>query len=110
MEDNKVRCALVLQLKEGEPAVVLAKFDHARQCETHDSNHAILYGGQDSSFVENVRNLISSDPPSALAGSGALGGFKFVQSERHRLVYGLDGDGLCKLLLLRMISKVVGGL
>jgi hypothetical protein len=99
MSDNKLRCALVYRLESGR-AVCVAKYDHAGQYETHGGADSSLYGGRDQSYAEAVSGVVSGDPPSGLSQSGALGGFKVVQSDQHQVVYGADTDGLCKLLTL----------
>jgi hypothetical protein len=97
MSDNKLRCALVYRLEGGgKAAVCVAKYDHAGQYETHGGADSSLYGGRDKSYAEAVAGVISNDPPSGLSQSGALGGFKVVQSDQHQVVYGADMDGLCK--------------
>jgi hypothetical protein len=96
MSDNKLRCALVYRLEGGGKALCVAKYDHAGQYETHGGADSSLYGGRDKSYAEAVAGVISNDPPSGLSQSGALGGFKVVQSDQHQVVYGADTDGLCK--------------
>ncbi len=96
MSDNKLRCALVYRLEGGGNALCVAKYDHAGQYETHGGADSSLYGGRDKSYAEAVAGVISNDPPSGLSQSGALGGFKVVQSDQHQVVYGADTDGLCK--------------
>lgn len=88
MTDNKLRCALIYRLSAEEPSTtVLAKYSGTSQA---------LYGGRDNSYAEAVGTIISDDPPSALLESGTLGGFRVVQSDLYRVVYGADGDGVCK--------------
>ena len=97
MADQKLRCALIFRLTAGRDAMMLAKFDHAGQYESHGgATNESLYGGRDKSFADAVSAVINNDPPSALTESGTLGGFKVVQSDQHQVVYGADGDGVCK--------------
>ena len=97
MADKKLRCALIYRLSAGRDATVLAKFDHAGQYESHGgATNESLYGGRDQSFADAVSAVINNDPPAALTESGTLGGFKVVQSDQHQVVYGADGDGVCK--------------
>jgi len=95
MSDNKIRCALVYRIESGGNAVCIAKYDHAGQYETHGGADSSLYGGRDKSYAEAVGGVVSNDPPSGLAQSSTLGGFKVVQSDQHQIVYGADMDGLC---------------
>mmetsp|Transcript_21886 Transcript_21886/g.52073 ORF Transcript_21886/g.52073 Transcript_21886/m.52073 type:complete len:252 (+) Transcript_21886:87-842(+) len=95
MSDNKLRCALVFRIESGGNAVCIAKYDHAGQYETHGGADSSLYGGRDKSYAEAVGGVVSNDPPSGLAQSSTLGGFKVVQSDQHQIVYGADMDGLC---------------
>jgi hypothetical protein len=102
-EDKKLRCALVYRLTEGSGTapVMLAKYDHASQYESHGgaggADETTLYGGRDQSYVQAVSAVITNDPPasSGLTESGAIGGFKVVQSDQHQVVYGADADGIC---------------
>lgn len=99
MADNKLRCALVYRIESGGKvnAVLLAKYDHAGQYETHGgADETTLYGGRDKSYAEAVAGVIGNDPPGGLSDSGTLGGFKVVQSDQHQVVYGADKDALCK--------------
>ena len=97
MSDQKLRCALIYRLSESGAPRMVAKLDHAAQYESHGgATTESLYGGRDSNFSEAVGKVISNDPPSALTESGTLGGFKVVQSDQHQVVYGADGDGVCK--------------
>jgi hypothetical protein len=93
--DQKLRCALVYRLDSGS-TVVLAKYDHAAQYETHGGSASDLYGGRDKSYADAVAAVIENDPPSGLAESGTIGGFKVVQSDQHQVVYGADADRICK--------------
>jgi hypothetical protein len=99
MSDNRLRCALVYRLEGGGKALCVAKYDHAGQYEAHGGADSSLYGGRDKAYAEAVAGVISNDPPSGLSQSGTLGGFKFVQSDLHKVVYGTDTDGLCKFVL-----------
>jgi hypothetical protein len=108
-EDKKLRCALVYRLGEGSGAtaaapVVLAKYDHASQYESHGgaggADETTLYGGRDQSYVQAVSAVITNDPPGGLSESGTIGGFKVVQSDQHQVVYGADADGICTCTLL----------
>jgi len=94
MADTKLRCALVYHL-EDEP-IVIAKYDHASQYETHaGTDQGTLYGGRDKNYADAVGKIIGSDPPSGLSEAGKIGGFKIVQSDVHQVVYGSDTDGIC---------------
>lgn len=97
MSDNKLRCALAYRLQAGG-TTILAKYDHAGQYEAHGGSSAegALYGGRDNSYAEAVAKVVENDPPGGLAESGAIGGFKVVQSDQHQVVYGADSDGICK--------------
>ena len=102
MADNKLRCALVYRIESGGKvnAVLLAKYDHAGQYETHGgADENTLYGGRDKSYADAVAGVIGNDPPGGLSDGGTLGGFKVVQSDQHQVVYGADKDALCKFLL-----------
>ena len=97
--DQKLRCALAYRIDPGT-TVLLAKYDHAAQYESHggaQSQQASgdLYGGRDKSYAEAVAAVIENDPPSGLAESGTIGGFKVVQSDQHQVVYGADADRIC---------------
>jgi vesicle-associated membrane protein 7 len=96
MSDQKLRCALVYRLDPGN-TVVLAKYDHASQYETHGgaADETSLYGGKDKKYAEAVAKVIGNDPPGGLAESGQIGGFKVVQSDQHQVVYGADSDRIC---------------
>ena len=96
--DQKLRCALALRLESGS-TVLLAKYDHASQYESHggaSADETTLYGGRDKSYSDAVAAVVSNDPPGGLAEQGTLGGFKVVQSDQHQVVYGADSDGICK--------------
>jgi hypothetical protein len=97
MNDKKLRCALAYRLDA--TTVILAKYDHASQYESHGGanvDETALYGGKDKSYAEAVARVIENDPPSGLAESGQIGGFKVVQSDQHQVVYGADADRICK--------------
>jgi vesicle-associated membrane protein 7 len=96
MSDQKLRCALAYRIDPGN-TVVLAKFDHASQYETHGGapDETSLYGGKDKSYAEAVAKVIENDPPGGLAEAGQIGGFKVVQSDQHQVVYGADADRIC---------------
>jgi len=96
MSDTKLRCALAYRIEAGT-TTVLAKYDHASQYETHGgaADNSSLYGGRDQSYADAVAKVIENDPPGGLAESGAIGGFKVVQSDQHQVVYGADSDGIC---------------
>lgn len=100
MSDNKVRCALIFRLAQGgdtPTTLLLASHDHAAKYETHQGRDATVFdGNRDQSFAQALGALIQSDPPSALTESGVIGGFKFVQSDQHQVIYGADGDGVCE--------------
>ena len=101
MADNNLRCALVYRIESGgsASAVLLAKYDHAGQYETHGgASDSGLYGGRDKNYADAVAGVIANDPPTGLAESGAIGGFKVVQSDQHQVVYGCDKDALCKCI------------
>jgi vesicle-associated membrane protein 7 len=98
MADTKLRCALAYRIENGGQIVMLAKYDHASQYETHGgaaTDDAALYGGRDKSYAEAVAKVIENDPPAGLAEAGTIGGFKVVQSDQHQVVYGADSDGIC---------------
>jgi hypothetical protein len=95
MSDQKLRCALAYRIDPGN-TVVLAKFDHAAQYESHAGADSGIYGGRDKDYAEAVAAIIGNDPPSGLAESGTIGGFKVVQSDQHQVVYGADADRICK--------------
>lgn len=97
MADTKLRCALVFRLEAGS-TVCVAKYDHASQYESHGGavDETALYGGRDGTYAEAVGKVIENDPPSGLAESGSIGGFKVVQSDQHQVVYGADSEGICK--------------
>jgi len=102
MADTKLRCALVYHL-EDEP-IVIAKYDHASQYETHaGTDQGTLYGGRDKNYADAVGKIIGSDPPSGLSEAGKIGGFKIVQSDVHQVVYGSDTDGICEWIPLFQI-------
>jgi vesicle-associated membrane protein 7 len=94
MSDNKLRCALIYRIEGGGKPVCIAKYDHAGQYETHGGADSSLYGGRDKSYAEAVAGVIQNDPPTGLAQSGQIGGFKVVQSDVHQVIYGADMDGL----------------
>jgi hypothetical protein len=114
-EDKKLRCALVYRLTEGSGAaaapVVLTKYDHASQYESHGgaggADETTLYGGRDQSYVQAVSAVITNDPPGGLSESGAIGGFKVVQSDQHQVVYGADADGICTFLYIVFVAECV---
>mmetsp|Transcript_38520 Transcript_38520/g.80041 ORF Transcript_38520/g.80041 Transcript_38520/m.80041 type:complete len:252 (-) Transcript_38520:2635-3390(-) len=95
--DQQLRCALAYRLESGS-SVLLAKYDHASQYESHGGaggDETTLYGGRDKSYADAVAAVISNDPPGGLAEQGTIGGFKVVQSDQHQVVYGADLDGIC---------------
>ena len=95
MADTKLRCALVYRLEDSP--IVIAKYDHASQYETHGgTDQGTLYGGRDKNYADAVGKIIGSDPPGGLSEAGAIGGFKIVQSDVHQVVYGSDTDGICE--------------
>ena len=99
MADQKLRCALAYRLESGGSALLLSKYDHASQYESHGGaagDETTLYGGRDKSYAEAVAAVIQNDPPSGLGESGQIGGFKVVQSDQHQVVYGADMEGVCK--------------
>lgn len=75
--------------------MLLAKYDHAGQYES--TGGAGIYGNRDKSYADAVAAIIENDPPTGLAESNNLGGFKVVQSDQHQVVYGSDADGICTL-------------
>jgi hypothetical protein len=96
MSDTKIRCCVALRLEAGN-TVVLAKYDHAGQYESHGGAASeSLYGGRDQKFAEAVAKVVENDPPSGLSEPGTIGGFKVVQSDQHQVVYGADSDAICK--------------
>ena len=97
--DQKLRCALAYRIDPGS-TVLLAKYDHAAQYESHGGaasggGGSDLYGGRDKSYADAVAAVIENDPPAGLAESGQIGGFKVVQSDMHQVVYGADADRVC---------------
>jgi hypothetical protein len=77
----------------------LAKYDHAGSYESHNGaavDENALYGGRDAKYAEAVAKVIENDPPSGLAESNNIGGFKVVQSDQHQVIYGADANGICK--------------
>jgi len=116
MSDDKLRCALVYRIdgpneEGGASVVLLSKYDHASQYETHggrSGDETTLYGGRDKSFAEAVELVISNDPPGAASHVGTIGGFKIVHSNMHQVVYGSDSDGLCKILNLLLVRFFFG--
>lgn len=96
MPDNKLRCLLAYRL--GKEPVVIAKYDHASQTETHIGESGTLYGGRDKDYADAVALVIGKDPPGQVNDSNKIGGFKVVQSDIHQVVYGADNDDLCKYL------------
>jgi hypothetical protein len=95
MADTKLRCALVYRLEDSP--IVIAKYDHASQYETHGgTDQGTLYGGRDKNYADAVGKIIASDPPGGLSEAGSIGGFKIVQSDVHQVVYGSDTDGICE--------------
>jgi len=95
MADQKLRCALAYRIDPGS-TVLLAKYDHAAQYESHGgADSSDLYGGRDKSYADAVAAVIENDPPAGLAESGQIGGFKVVQSDQHQVVYGADADRVC---------------
>ena len=108
MSDKKLRCALAYRMDPGA-TVVLAKYDHAAQYETHAGAAATssdLYGGRDKSYADAVAAVIENDPPSGLSESGTIGGFKVVQSDQHQVVYGADADRICTCAYLCVLLSV----
>jgi hypothetical protein len=100
MSDKKLRCALAYRL-DPSSTVLLAKYDHAAQYESHGgAGSSDLYGGRDKSYADAVAAVIENDPPSGLAESGTIGGFKVVQSDQHQVVYGADADRICAYRIL----------
>ena len=95
MSDQKLRCVVAFRLEPGN-SVVLAKFDHAAQYESHGgATSSDLYGNRDKSYADAIASVIEGDPPTGLAEAGSLGGFKVVQSDQHQVVYGADADKIC---------------
>jgi hypothetical protein len=111
MSDNKLRCAMAYRLDGNGPSpVLLAKYDHASQYESHggaSQDEAALYGGKDKAYAEAVAKVIENDPPSGLAEAGSIGGFKVVQSDQHQVVYGADADGICKFAPLLVFRALI---
>lgn len=93
--DQKLRCALAFRLDPAK-TVLLAKYDHAAQYESHGGTTSDLYGNRDKSYADAVATVIENDPPNGLAEAGSLGGFKVVQSDEHQVVYGADADKICR--------------
>lgn len=116
MSDNKLRCVLVFRLEGGRPAHgdtesgdgialghvgrgaaprLLAKYDHASDYDSHGGAAGGLYGDKEKNYADAVGLVVGGDPPGAVSEEGTLGGFKYVQSDLHQVVYGADADGLC---------------
>jgi hypothetical protein len=106
MSDQKLRCALLYRLGSGSP-VLLAKYDHASQYES--TGGAGIYGNRDKSYADAVAAIIENDPPTGLAESSSLAGFKVVQSDQHQVVYGSDADGICTLCMLVVFFSSAAG-
>jgi len=98
MPDNKLRCLLAYRL--GKEPVVIAKYDHASQTETHIGESGTLYGGRDKDYADAVALVIGKDPPGQVNDSNKIGGFKVVQSDIHQVVYGADNDDLCLAVIV----------
>jgi hypothetical protein len=107
MSDQKLRCALIYRLGNGSPTL-LAKYDHAGQYES--TGGAGIYGNRDKSYGDAVAAIIENDPPTGLAESSSLAGFKVVQSDQHQVVYGSDADGICTYYSIISCSIVFVGL
>jgi len=112
MSDDKLRCAVVYRidasLGASTTATLLAKYDYARDYESHaGAVDGSLYGGRDNSYAEAVEMVITNDPPGS-GETGIIGGFKVVQSEIHQVIYGADSDGLCLAVItgLRYPSRI----
>ena len=120
MGDNKLRCALVFRLEGGGAGRVgdaesgegislaqrggaatpnlLAKYDHASEYDAHaGAAPGGLYGDREKNYADAVGLVVGGDPPGGVGEEGVLGGFKYVQSDLHQVVYGADADGLCEL-------------
>ncbi|KAL7541744.1 hypothetical protein ACHAXR_011636 [Thalassiosira sp. AJA248-18] len=117
MSDNKLRCALIFRLEGtktpsshgGEagdgialsnlspgPVVLLAKYDHASEYESHaGGGGGGLYGDKEKNYADAVGMVVGGDPPGGVSEEGAIGGFKVVQSDLHQVIYGADSDGMC---------------
>jgi len=120
MTDNRLRCILAYRLEPRAggagttddfiedgmnltdlssgskvEVTILAKYDHASQYETSHGASGDLYGGRDKSYADAVSLVIGKDPPSAVSETGAIGGFRVVQSDSHQVVFGADRDGIC---------------
>jgi len=114
MSDNKIRCLLAYRIPRNKGAgnvVLLAKYDHASQYETHSGasgDASTLYGGRDKSYADAVSMVVGNDPPGNISEAKKLGGFKVVQSEMHQVVYGADSEGICLAVItgLRYQSRV----
>lgn len=118
MSDNKLRCALIFRLEGtktpsshgGEagdgialsnlspgPVVLLAKYDHASEYESHaGGGGGGLYGDKEKNYADAVGMVVGGDPPGGVSEEGAIGGFKVVQSDLHQVIYGADSDGMCE--------------
>lgn len=111
MSDQKLRGVLIFRIPathkgKSQPPIILAKFDHAAQYESHSgATPKTLYGRHDKWFADLTRAVIHDDPPTGLApskagssdassSSGLEGSIKVVRSEQHQLVYGADADGI----------------
>jgi len=49
--------------------------------------------------VEAVAAVLQTEPPKATTGGNEISGFKVVSSESHQIVYGIDGDGRCFVVI-----------
>jgi len=115
MSDNKLRCVLVFRLEgnrsshgdaesgdgiglanlsPGNPNL-LAKYDHASDYDSHAGSTGGLYGDKEKNYADAVGLVVGGDPPGGVSEEGTIGGFKYVQSDMHQVVYGADSDGLC---------------
>ena len=102
MSDCNLQSAIIYRLQEGgEAPVILAKHSHAFQYQSRNgtSTPASI---RDQSLPHTVASFIKNDPPLSSSSWSTdeesnvlLGGFKFVQTDNFRVVYGADREGLC---------------
>jgi hypothetical protein len=81
---NSLYCSFIYRVAPEGP---LEKVAHV--CEKKDT----------SAYEEVVRDIVSNDLPLTSTASLSLGGFKVVQQDEFRVVYGSDVDGICKCIV-----------
>jgi len=80
-------------ISPNSPMTLLAKYDHASDYES--SSGGGLYGDKEKNYADAVGLVVGGDPPGGVSEEGCVGGFKFVQSDMHQVVYGADSEGMC---------------